>query len=324
MMVPFAASASAKASADLPLAVGPAMSASGGFPDGGMFIATLIAKESLARGDISAAQDALGGTAGAEWVEPERACDLLLGPEPGDARLALEGLLPGVDVVVQPREGRRRRLLVADMDSTMISVECIDELADYAGVKAEVAAVTERAMRGELDFEGALDARVALLKGLDAGVIDRCHDERVRLTPGARSLVRTMRAHGAYCLLVSGGFSLFADRVAAAIGFDAARSNELHVAEGVLAGTVGRPILGAEGKRQALLEVAQARGIPLGAALAIGDGANDIPMLKEAGLGIAYHAKPAAVASADARIDANDLGAILFTQGYSRKEWAAG
>ena len=288
-----------------------------------MFIATLIAKERLSRGDISAAQDAIGVAAGVEWVEPERACDLLLGPEPGGARAALEGLLPGVDVVVQPQSGRRRRLLVADMDSTMITVECIDELADYAGVKAEVAAVTEQAMRGELEFEAALDARVALLRGLDADVIDRCHEERVRLTPGARALVRTMRTHGAYCLLVSGGFSLFADRVAAAIGFDAVRSNDLHVAGGRLAGTVGRPILGAEGKRQALLEASAAQGIPLAEALAAGDGANDIPMLQEAGLGIAYHAKPAAAAAADARIDANDLGAILFAQGYPMKDWAA-
>jgi phosphoserine phosphatase len=288
-----------------------------------MFIATLIAKERLSRGDISAAADAVGGAAGLEWVEPERACDLLLGPAPGGARTALEGLLPGVDVVVQPREGRRRRLLVADMDSTMITVECIDELADYAGMKAEVAAVTERAMRGELDFEGALDARVALLKGLDAVMIDRCHEERVRLTPGARTLVRTMRARGAYCLLVSGGFSLFAGRVAAAIGFDAVRSNDLHVADGVITGTVGRPILGAEGKRLTLLETAEARGIPLAEALAVGDGANDIPMLKAAGLGIAYHAKPAAAAAADARIESNDLGAILFAQGYTMSEWAA-
>jgi phosphoserine phosphatase len=287
------------------------------------FIATLIAKDRLSGGDISAARDALGGALPHIWVEEGSACDLLLGPEPGNARTALEGLLPGVDVVVQPQASRRRRLLVADMDSTMISVECIDELADYAGVRAEVAAVTGRAMRGELDFAAALEARVALLKGLDAAVIDRCHDERVRLTPGGRALVRTMRAHGSYCLLVSGGFSLFADRVAAAIGFDAARSNDLHIADGRLAGTVGRPILGAEGKRQALLEAAESRGIPLSDALAVGDGANDIPMLKEAGLGIAYHAKPAAVAAADARIDANDLSAILFAQGYPRKDWVA-
>ena len=285
-----------------------------------MFIATLIAKERLARGDISTAVDALGGGAGVDWVEPDRACDLSLGEDPGGARFVLEGLLPGVDVVVQPLAGRRRRLLVADMDSTMITVECIDELADYAGVKAEVAAVTERAMQGELDFEGALDARVALLGGLDAAVIERCHEERVRLTPGARTLVRTMRAHGAYSLLVSGGFSLFADRVAAEIGFDSARSNDLHIADGRLAGTVGRPILGAEGKRQALLETARARAIPLAETLAVGDGANDIPMLKEAGLGIAYHAKPAAAAAADARVDSNDLTAVLFAQGYPRKD----
>lgn len=284
----------------------------------------MIAKERLSRGDISAATDALGGVAALEWVEPERACDLLPGGDAGTARAALEGRLKGVDVVVQPRAGRRKRLLVADMDSTMISVECIDELADYAGVKAEVAAVTERAMRGELDFAAALEARVALLKGLDAGAIDRCLEERVRLTPGARTLVRTMRAHGAYCLLVSGGFRLFTDRVAAAIGFDAARANDLHVADGRLTGSVGRPILGAEGKRQALLDAARAQGIPLTDALAVGDGANDIPMLKEAGLGIAYHAKPAAAAAADARIDANDLTAILFAQGYARKDWATG
>ena len=258
------------------------MSASGGLPLESGFIATLIAADRLTRGDISAAADALGRAVPQIWVEEGHACDLLLGPTPGNARAALEGLLPGVDVVVQPLAGRRRRLLVADMDSTMISVECIDELADYAGVKAEVAAVTERAMRGEMDFAAALEARVALLAGLDAAVIDRCHEERVRLTPGALALVRTMRAHGAYCLLVSGGFSLFADRVAAAIGFDAARSNELQVVDDRLAGTVGHPILGAEGKRQALLDTARARGIPLFDTLAVGDGANDIPMLREA------------------------------------------
>ncbi len=321
--MPSACSASARASADLPLAVGPAISASGGLAEERMFIATLIAADRLTRGDISAAADALGGSPGHHWVEEGSACDLLLDGGPDVARAALEGLLPGVDVVVQPRDGRRRRLLVADMDSTMISVECIDELADYAGLKAEVAAVTERAMRGELDFEAALDARVALLKGLDAALIGRCHDQRVRLTPGAEALVRTMRAGGAYCLLVSGGFSLFADRVAAEIGFDAAVSNHLLIAGGRLAGAVGKPIVGAEGKRQALLDAAAARQIPLGETLAVGDGANDIPMLEAAGLGIAYHAKPAAAAAADARIDHNDLGALLYAQGYSRKAWIA-
>jgi phosphoserine phosphatase len=285
-----------------------------------VFIATLIAKERLARGDISAARDALGGSPGFEWIEEGRACDLALaGPE--GARAALEGLIADVDVVVQPRAGRRKRLLVADMDSTMIGQECIDELADYAGLRDEVAAVTGQAMRGELDFEAALDARVALLAGLDEAMIDRCHAERVRLTPGARTLVGTMRANGAYALLVSGGFSRFADRVAAEIGFDAAVSNLLHIEGGRLAGTVGRPIVGAAGKKQALVDAAQARGIPLADALAVGDGANDIPMIAAAGLGIAYHAKPAAVAAADARIEANDLTALLYAQGYARAEW---
>jgi phosphoserine phosphatase len=287
-----------------------------------VFIATLIAKERLARGDISAALDALGGSANFLWVEEGRACDLALaGPE--GARAALEGLIPGVDVVVQPKAGRRKRLLVADMDSTMIGQECIDELADYAGRRAEVAAVTEQAMRGELDFEAALDARVALLAGLDEAMIDLCHAERVRLTPGARALVGTMRANGAYALLVSGGFSRFADRVAAEIGFDAAVSNLLHIEDGRLAGTVGRPMVGAAGKREALVAAAEARGLPLADTLAVGDGANDIPMMEAAGLGIAFHAKPAAAAAADARIEANDLTALLYAQGYSRKDWVA-
>jgi phosphoserine phosphatase len=285
-----------------------------------MFIATLIAKERLARGDISAAADALGGARGEDWVEEGIACDLAV-DDAEAARAALAGLIPGVDVVVQSKASRRKRLLVADMDSTMIAVECIDELADYAGLRAEVAAVTERAMRGELDFEAALDARVALLRGLDARVIDHCHDQRVRITPGAEALVRTMAQHGAYCLLVSGGFSRFADRVAAEIGFDAAVSNELLIEGGRLSGAVAKPIVGAEGKRQALLDAAAARQIPLDEALAVGDGANDIPMLKAAGLGIAYHAKPAVVAAADARIEANDLTALLYAQGYARRDW---
>jgi phosphoserine phosphatase len=285
-----------------------------------MFIATLIAKERLARGDISAAEDALGGARGAHWVEEGIACDLAL-DDPDAARGALQGLIADVDVVVQARAGRRKRLLVADMDSTMITVECIDELADYAGIRAEVAAVTERAMRGELAFEAALDARVALLTGLDARVIDHCHEQRVRLTPGGEALVQTMSADGAYCLLVSGGFTRFADRVAAEIGFDAAVANELLIEGGRLTGRVARPVVGPEGKRQALLDAAAARQIPLDETLAVGDGANDIPMLKAAGLGVAYHAKPAVIAAADARIEANDLTALLYAQGYARRDW---
>jgi phosphoserine phosphatase len=250
------------------------------------------------------------------------ACDLPVGDDAETARSALEGLLAGVDLVVQAAADRRRLLLAADMDSTMITVECIDELADFAGLKAEVAAVTEQAMRGELDFEAALDARVALLAGLDAAMIDRCREERVQLMPGARTLVRTMRAHGSHTLLVSGGFTRFAEPVAEAIGFDEVASNTLVVADGRLAGTVEKPIVGAEGKRMAMLAAAAARGLDRSALLAVGDGANDIPMLEVAGLGIAYRAKPAVAAAADARIEANDLTALLFAQGYPRSDWA--
>jgi phosphoserine phosphatase len=301
------------------------MSASGGLEEAGLFIATLIAADRLSRGDISAAADALR-SAGVEprdpeWVEEGSACDLAFAGAREAAKQALEGVIVGADVVVQPRAGRAKKLLAADMDSTMIMVECIDELADFAGVKAEVAAVTEQAMRGELDFEAALDARVALLRGLDAAAIDRCREERVTLMPGARTLVRTMRENGAYCLLVSGGFSRFAGPVAEAIGFDEAAANHLVVADGRLSGTVEKPIVGAEGKKQAMLGAAVARGILIDEVLAVGDGANDIPMLRAAGLGIAYRAKPAVAAAADARIEANDLTALLFAQGYPRSAW---
>ena len=290
-----------------------------------MFIATLIAAERLSSGDISAAEDALREAGlhafGRSWIEEDKACDLLFSMLPGTARRALEGLLPGIDVIVQGEAGRRKRLLVADMDSTMITVECIDELADYAGLKAEVAAVTERAMRGELVFEEALRARVALLKGLEEAAIDRCRADRVRLTPGARSLVRTMRARGAYTVLVSGGFTRFAEPVGEEIGFDRVIANRLHTEGGRLTGTVEKPIVGAQAKRAALLDAAAERGIDTSAALAVGDGANDIPMIEAAGLGIAYHAKPAAVAAAAASIEHNDLTALLYAQGDARAEW---
>jgi phosphoserine phosphatase len=289
-----------------------------------MFIATLIAKERLSVGDISAAVDALGGVQGSQWVQEGRALDLLLGDEAGDARTALEGMFAGIDVVVQPRAGRRKRLLVADMDSTMIGQECIDELADFIGRKAEVAAVTGAAMRGELDFAEALDARVALLKGLEDSAIDRCREERVRMTPGARTLVRTMAAHGAHGLLVSGGFTRFAGPVAAEIGFAEVRANVLGVEGEKLTGLVAKPIIDAEAKKSALLEAAAERGIPLAETMAVGDGANDIPMVRCAGLGVAYHAKPALAAAAGARIEANDLTALLFAQGYKRSDWVEG
>ncbi|HEX8238929.1 MAG TPA: phosphoserine phosphatase SerB [Allosphingosinicella sp.] len=290
-----------------------------------MFIATLIAKDRLADGDISAAEDALAAAGiapyGRSWIEEDRACDLLFSAVPGPARAALEGLLDGIDVIVQGEASRRRRLLVADMDSTMIAVECIDELADYAGLKAEVAAVTERAMKGEIGFEAALAERVALLAGLDEAVIDRCREERVRLTPGARALVRTMKREGAWTILVSGGFTRFADPVGAELGFDRVVANRLGIMAGKLDGTVAPPVLGAEGKRLALLDAVAERGLRPDETLAVGDGANDVPMLKEAGLGIAYRAKPAAAAAADALVVHNDLTALLYAQGWARSEW---
>ncbi len=288
-------------------------------------MATVIAGGGLRDGDISAARDALAvagcDPSSARWLEAGEAFDLPFAKDRAAARTALEGLIADADVIVQPAEGRAKRLLVADMDSTMITIECIDELADYAGIKPQVAEVTEAAMRGELDFEAALDARVALLRGLDVSVIDRCHAERVVLMGGAKALVRTMRKHGARCVLVSGGFTVFADRVAADIGFDRALSNRLEVVDGRLAGTVARPIVGAATKRETLQAEAAALGLPQAATLAIGDGANDIPMIETAGLGVAYHAKPKTAAAAAARIDHGDLSALLYAQGYPRAAW---
>ena len=290
-----------------------------------MFIATLIAKPRLAGGDISEAEDALRDAGiepmGRSWIEDDRACDLLFSADPAVARRALEGC-GAVDVVVQGEAGRRKKLLVADMDSTMITVECIDELADYAGLKPQVAEITERAMRGELQFEAALRARVALLAGLDEAVIDRCRSERVRLTPGAGRLVRTMRRDGAMTILVSGGFTRFAEPVAAEIGFERVVANRLLGADGRLDGTVAEPIVGAAAKRATLLDALAERGLDAADALAVGDGANDIPMIEAAGLGVAYRAKPAAAAAADARIEHGDLTALLYAQGYARAEWA--
>ena len=233
-------------------------------------------------------------------------------------RAALGPALDGqsVDWCVQPLEGRRKRLLIADMDSTIINVECLDELADFAGLKAEISAITERAMRGELPFEGALRERVAMLKGLPISALEETYDQRVRLNPGARTLVRTMVANGARCVLVSGGFNFFTVRVAAEAGFQADRANWLKSEKGHLTGEVGEPILGREAKLTALKEEAAAHGLELTQTIAIGDGANDLAMIEAAGLGVAYRAKPIVAAQAHARIDHCDLTALLYFQGY--------
>jgi len=227
-----------------------------------------------------------------------------------------------VDYCLTPDDaGRRKRLLVADMDSTIIGCECLDELADFAGVKAEVSAITERAMRGEIDFAGALRERVAMLKGMPSGALKRCFDERVRLNAGARTLVVTMAEHGARCVLVSGGFDFFTRRVAEAAGFHADRANHLIEADGRLTGHVSEPILGREAKLAALDEELVGLGLDASSALAIGDGANDLAMIEAAGLGVAYRAKPVVAAQADARIDHTDLTTLLYFQGYHADEF---
>jgi phosphoserine phosphatase len=292
-----------------------------------MFTATLIG-ETLGSGDLSVATDRLAAAGCAPgsvaWLDAGVAADVVFAADPAAARTALEGALPRTDVIVQPTATRRKALIVADMDSTMITVECIDELADYAGIKADVAAVTEAAMRGELDFEGALDARVALLAGLDEAVIAQCLAERVRIMPGAKALVRTMRANGAAAVLVSGGFTRFADPVAAEIGFDRAIANVLLIEGGRLTGTVAKPIVGSATKEDTLLAWIAERGIDPALSLAVGDGANDLAMIKRAGLGVAYHAKPIVAAAASARVDHGDLSALLYAQGYARADWVKG
>ncbi len=226
----------------------------------------------------------------------------------------------GVDVNCLPASDRRKRLLLADMDSTMIGQECIDELADIAGVGAQVAAITDRAMAGEVDFDGALEARVALLAGLPEGAIARVIEERLTLTPGGGALLATMRGAGARCVLVSGGFTAFTGWVAERLGFDAHRANVLEVEGGALTGRARRPYLGRAAKVAALEAECAALGIPAQAALAVGDGANDAGMVAAAGLGVALHARAALCAVADARVDHGDLTALLWLQGYRAEE----
>jgi phosphoserine phosphatase len=251
-------------------------------------------------------------------------------PRGSDNRVIAEALreaLGGarIDVVVQQAAGRRKRLLLADMDSTMIGQECLDELADFVGQKARVAAITERAMRGEVEFAPALRERVALLAGLPAVVVDEVIAKRIALTPGARTLVRTMRSHGAYTCLVSGGFTVFTARIAALIGFDENRGNQLVVGEdGRFLGTVAEPVLGRDAKLETLRELRRKLGLARPETLVVGDGANDLSMIGDAGLGVAFHAKPLVAEAAAARIDHGDLTALLYAQGYRREEFVEG
>ena len=298
-------------------------------PDTGMQLAlTLVSPDPVAaESAIDPVVQALAGLK-ARVKEPRPlgpgAIDLLVeAADTAGLKAAVDQALSGqpIDFCLQPWDGREKGLLIADMDSTIIGCECIDELADFAGVKAEVSVITERAMRGELDFEAALRERVAMLKGLPLSVLQQAYDERVQLNAGARTLVQTMRANGAKAFLVSGGFTFFTSRVAEAAGFNANRANHLDEADGHLAGTVRDPILGREAKLQALKEEAALAGLDLSATLAIGDGANDLAMIGAAGLGVAYRAKPVVAAQAAARVDVADLTALLYFQGYSQSDF---
>ena len=285
-----------------------------------MTIATLIAAGRLDERLLVAALERLPGAHLSRWVEWGQAVDIECNSNRAEVRSALEGW-EGVDVVAHPPGPREKKLLVADMDSTMIGQECIDELADYAGVKPQVADITERAMRGEIDFAHALTERVSLLRGLKIEVIEQCLAERITPNPGAKTLVRTMRERGATTILVSGGFTSFVAPIAREIGFDRYDANVLTVADGELAGTVSDRIVDSRIKRETLIGAREELGLPEIATLAIGDGANDIPMVEEAGLGIAYRAKPALAAVADARLDHHGLDALLWAQGIPRSEW---
>jgi phosphoserine phosphatase len=290
-------------------------------------VATLIARpDALTADAVERARAVLPGAGAPLWLAPATAADIPFTLSAGADQRALteriSGLTPSADVVLQPTANRRKKLFLADMDSTMIQQECIDELADYVGLKSHVAAITERAMRGEIAFEPALRERVGLLEGLPVSVIEEVLRDRIKLTPGARTLVKTMRANGARTCMVSGGFTHFTDRIAAMIGFDENRANSLTVVDGhKLAGTVAEPIFGRDGKRAALIELRTELGLGKADTMAIGDGANDLDMILEAGLGVAYHAKPKVAAEAPARIDHGDLTALLYVQGYKREEF---
>ena len=294
-------------------------------------VATLIcnpADPALDSTIVDGARTVLPSPGPAQWLFDEVAVDI---PFAGSEDIAAienrlrraRGDFP-IDIVVQPAAFRRKKLFLADMDSTMIGQECVDELADFAGLKAHVAAITERAMRGEIAFEPALRERVALLKGLSVGVVDEVLARRITLTSGGREVVATMRAHGAWTCLISGGFTLFTQAVAETIGFQENRANELGVEDGKFTGEVAEPILGRAAKLATLTELRESFDLDNIDTLVAGDGANDVGMIESAGLGVAFHAKPAVAAAAAVRIDHGDLTALLYAQGYRREEFVGG
>jgi phosphoserine phosphatase len=294
-----------------------------------VLVATLVAdpsKEPLSEATVDRAAQALRGVERRRWLDEGVAADLVFTGDLRAKRAALEESLSGeaIDIIVQPLAHRRKRLLVADMDSTLIGQECVDELADVAGVGGRVATITERAMRGEVAFAPALRERVALLAGMSETVIQDVLKDRITLNRGARTLVQTMRAIAAYVAIVSGGFRQFTRAIRERIGADEDRANTLVIEEGKLTGEVIEPILGEGAKLGALKEIAAAMGVGLDDTLAVGDGANDLPMLQAAGLGAAYRAKRKVAAGADARVEHTDLAALLYAQGFARKDFVEG
>lgn len=294
------------------------------------FVATLVANPSnpvLTPALAEKAAEAVNAS-GLYWLADGIACDIALrdDSDPSEAGSKIRAVIGDapIDLAVQDAETRRKKLLIADMDSTMIGQECIDELAAEVGLKDKVATITARAMNGEIAFEPALRERVALLKGLPVSVVDEVIEKRITLTPGGRELIATMKAKGYYTALVSGGFTVFTSRIAATLGFDENRANLLLDADGKLTGEVAEPILGKQAKVDALIDIAARLGITPAEAMAVGDGANDLGMLHLSGAGVALHAKPAVAAEAKIRIDHGDLTALLYLQGYRKSDFVTG
>ncbi len=292
-------------------------------------VATLIANPSnpILTPAIGEAAAETVNASGLYWLADGIACDIVLRDDtnPTDAEAEIRALVSNnaIDLVVQPTETRRKKILIADMDSTMIGQECIDELAAEVGLKEQVSQITARAMNGEIAFEPALRERVALLKGLPISVVDEVIEKRITLTPGGRELIATMKANGGYTALVSGGFTVFTSRIAETLGFDENRANILIEENGILTGEVAEPILGKQAKVDALNDIAQKLGIHTDDAIAVGDGANDLGMLHLAGSGVALHAKPSVAAEAQMRLNHADLTGLLYIQGYRKTDFAA-